>query len=112
MNSRTSLKTGHVGLKTRSLDQILEKPCLCSRGHIFSLIIMKPGQNVCLHEILEDLKMGHVGSKTRSLGQIFEKLCARSRGHIFGTIIMEPCQNVCLDKIVNNFENGSCWVKN
>ena len=32
---------GHIMSKTRSLGQILEKPCVCSRGHIFS-------QNVCL----------------------------------------------------------------
>ena len=27
--------------KTRSLGQILKKPCVCSRGHIFSPVIMK-----------------------------------------------------------------------
>ena len=43
---------GHVGPKTRSLGQILEKPCLRSRGHIFSLMIMKLDQHVCLDEIL------------------------------------------------------------
>ena len=40
-----------VGSKTRSLDQILEKPCICSRGHIFSSIIMKLRENVCLDKI-------------------------------------------------------------
>ena len=47
---------GHVGLKTRSLGQILEKPWVHFRGHIFSLIIMKLGQNVCLDEILDNLE--------------------------------------------------------
>ena len=61
---------GHVGSKTRSLGQILEKPCVCSRGHIFSLIIWKLGQIVCLVEVSESSKMGHVTSKTRSLGQM------------------------------------------
>ena len=51
MKSRTSLKTGYVGSKTRSLGQILEKPCIRSRGHIFSPFIMKLCQNVCLDEI-------------------------------------------------------------
>ena len=51
MKSQTSSKMGHVGSKTRSLGQILEKPCVCSRGHIFSLTIMKRGQNVRLDEI-------------------------------------------------------------
>ena len=41
MKSQMSLKMGHVGSKTKSLSQILEKPCVCSRGHIFSPIIMK-----------------------------------------------------------------------
>ena len=44
-------KLGHVGSKTRSLGQILEKPCVRSRGHIFSPILMKLGQNVCLDKI-------------------------------------------------------------
>ena len=41
---------GHVGSKTRSLCQISEKPCVRSRGHTFSPIIMKLVQNVCLDE--------------------------------------------------------------
>ena len=51
----------HVG-------QILEKPCLHSRGHIFSLIIVKPGQNVCVDIISDDLKNCHVGSKKKKKG--------------------------------------------
>ena len=62
-----------MGKKTRSLGQILEKPCVCSQKHIFSPIIMKLGQNVCLDEMSYEKKMGHVESKTRSLGQIPEK---------------------------------------
>ena len=49
---------GHVGSKTRSLGQILEKPCVHSRGHIFSLIIMKHGQNVCLDELSDESENG------------------------------------------------------
>ena len=47
---------GHVESETRSLGQILEKPCVCSRGHIFSPIIMKLGQNVCLDVILDEFE--------------------------------------------------------
>ena len=65
---------GHVKLKARSLGQVLEKPCLHSRGHIFSSIIMKLCQNHFLDEIWD---------KTRSQGQMLEKPCVRSRGHIF-----------------------------
>ena len=107
MKCRTSSKMGLVGSKTRSLGWILEKPCVPSKGHIFSLIIMKHDQNVCL-EISDEfenwscrvrmfvlmksrtsLKMGHVGSKTRSLGHILEKPCVPSRGHNFNPIIMK-----------------------
>ena len=52
MISWTSVKMGDFGSKTRSAGQILEKPCERSRGHIFSPILMKVGQNVCLYKIL------------------------------------------------------------
>ena len=47
---------GHVGPKTRSPGQMLEKPYLRSRGHIFSLIIMKLDQHVCLNEISHNIE--------------------------------------------------------
>ena len=53
-----SLKIGHVGSKTRSQGQIIVKPCVCPRGHIFSLIIKKLGQNVCLDEVLHKFENG------------------------------------------------------
>ena len=40
-----------VRSKIRSLDEILEKPFVHCRGHIFSPILMKLGQNVCLIDI-------------------------------------------------------------
>ena len=58
-----SLKLGHVGSKTRSLGQILEKPCVRSRGHIFSPILMKLGQNVCLDKMLDEFKLDLCGVK-------------------------------------------------
>ena len=112
MKPGTSLKMSHVGSKTRSLGQILGKPCVHFIGHIFSLIIMNLRQNVCLDEISDVFKMGHVGSKTRSLGQTLEKTYVRSRDHIFSLIIMKLGQNVCLDKILEEFEIGSYWIKN
>ena len=39
-------ENGSCRVKTSSQDQIVEKPCVCSKGHIFSLIIMKLGQNI------------------------------------------------------------------
>ena len=57
---------GHMGSKTNSLGKFLEKPCVYPRCHIFSLIIMKLGQNVCLDKSWTSLKMGQFGSRTRS----------------------------------------------
>ena len=51
MKSRSSSKMGHSGSKSRSLGQIIEKPCVRDRGHSFHLIFMKVGQNVCFDEI-------------------------------------------------------------
>ena len=58
MKSLTNSKMGHVGSKFRSLGQILVKPCVRSRGHIFSPIIMKLGRNVCLDEISDKVENG------------------------------------------------------
>ena len=103
---------GLSGSKTRSVGQILAKPCVCCRGHFFSLIIMMPGQNVCFDQVSDEFKLGHVQSKTRSLCHTLEKSCVRSRGLIFSPIIMKLGQNVFLDEISDKFENGSCRVKN
>jgi len=47
-----------MGSKTRSLGQIIEKPCEHSRGHIFSPIFMKLGQNDCLDKIPTEFEIG------------------------------------------------------
>ena len=49
--SRSSSKLGHVGSKTRSLGQILEKTCVHSRGHSLDSKVMKLCQNVNHHNI-------------------------------------------------------------
>ena len=46
--SRSSSKPGRVRSKTRSLGQILEKPCVHSRVHSFVSNVMKLCQNVNL----------------------------------------------------------------
>ena len=55
-------------------------PCVCSRGHIFSAILMKLGQNVCLYESQMSLKWVMLGQKTRSLGQIIEETMLVTKG--------------------------------
>ena len=69
---------GHACLETRSLGKILEKPCVCSKGHIFSTISMKLGQNVCLKEMSYGSENGSCRFKNRSLGQILQKPCVCS----------------------------------
>ena len=95
----------HVRSKTRSQVQILEKPSVCSRGHIFSTVIMKLGQNVFIDKILVMFVNGSFWVK------YFKKSCVQSRGRIFSPIIMTVGQNV-FHEISEKFENGSCWVKN
>ena len=48
----------NVETKTRSLGQILEKPCVRYGGHIFDPIIVKPCQNVCLDDNSEKNENG------------------------------------------------------
>ena len=45
ITSRPEFKMGHVGSKTRSLGQYLEKPCVLSRMHSFGPVFMKLCQN-------------------------------------------------------------------
>ena len=73
------------------------------RGNIFSLILMKLGQDVCLDEISTS-RLGHVRSKSRSLGHILEKPCVRSRDLILIQILMKLGQNVCFDDFLDKFE--------
>ena len=65
MKSCNSSKMGHVGSETRSLGQIIEKPCARSRGHDFSPIIMKLDQNVGLDEMLNKFENGSCGVKNK-----------------------------------------------
>ena len=93
--------------------------CVDSRGHIFSPIIMKHGQNVCLDKISDQFENGscrltrhdpfsNLSEINRS--NLGKTLCT-PRGHIFTLIIMKLGQNVCLNKILDKFKNGSCRIK-
>ena len=56
--SRSSSNIGHVGTKTRSVGQIIEKPYEHSRGHSFGTIIIKLAQNDHLDNISVKLEYG------------------------------------------------------
>ena len=87
-----SLKIGHVESKSMSLDQILEKPYV----HIYSPIIMKPYQNVCLDKISDEFENRSCWVKNYvTKSNLRKTLC--SRGHIFSPIIMKLGQNYFLD---------------
>ena len=49
--SRSNLKLVNVKSETRSLGQIMEKPCVNSSGHSFDPEFMKHCQNVNSHKI-------------------------------------------------------------
>ena len=51
VKSRSNLKLGHVGSKTRSLGEILDKPWVHSSGQSFDPMYLKLCQNVDLCEI-------------------------------------------------------------
>ena len=69
-----SLKIGHVGSKSRSLGQILEKPCVRCRGHISVQYSWNLVRMFVLMISWTSMKMCYVGWKTRSQGEILEKL--------------------------------------
>ena len=73
---RSSLKLGHVRLKTRSLGQILEKTFVHSRVHSFVLMVINFVRMLIIIVSRSSSKLGHVGSNIRSPSQILEKtLC-------------------------------------
>ena len=56
--SQSSWNMGDAGSKTRSVGQIMEKPCEHSRGHIFGPIFIKLAQNDHLDNISVKLEYG------------------------------------------------------
>ena len=92
--SRSNSKLGHVESKTRSLGQILEKPCVHSRWYSFDSKFMKLYHNVNDYHIKSSSKLGYVGLKTRSLGQILEKCFVHYKRHNFDPKFMKLCQIV------------------
>ena len=111
MKSPSSSNLGHVGSKSRSVGQIMKKPCLLSRGHIVEPKLMKFYQNDSLMKYWLSLTLGQMGSKSRSVGQIMKKPCKHSRSHIIEPIFMKFYQNDRLDKISFKCKSGSCGVK-
>ena len=97
----------------QKLGQILEIPCVRSRCHIFSPVLMKLGQNVGLDEISDEIEIGSCGVKNKvTRSNLRKTLCMLKMPHIFSQILVKFGPNVCLDKISDKFEIWSCGVKN
>ena len=56
--SQLSSNMGEIGSKTRSVGQIMAKPCELSRGHIFGPIFIKLAQNDHLDNISVKFEYG------------------------------------------------------
>ena len=115
-----SLKMGHVGQKTRSLGQILEKYCSLMLYHTIRKAQVSEYSAIMAlllahheHEVLMVSYWDSAVSGVRRASSVVNFLpCVCSRGHSFGRILMKIGQDVCLDEISDEFENGSCGVKN
>ena len=116
MNSRLSLNLGHVGSKTRSLDQIKGKPCGPSIGHISQWIFMKIVEKLHLDDFQTEFETRSCGVKNQVTRSNYRKtilpLCGHSTGHIFQWIFMKIGEKLYLDECQTEFESGSCGVKN
>ena len=97
---------GHVGSKTRLLGQILQKPCVNFRDHIFNQ--MKLGQNICLKEISDQFENGSYVVKNWFKSS---KYLVYNLEVTFCLIVIELGQDVFLNGISYEFENGSCQFK-
>jgi len=90
MTSGLGLYLGHLGSETRSLGQIIEKPCEDNRGHSFHQILMKYGQNVCLVKIWARIEFGSSRVKNKVTRSKFKKkTCVDRRDHSFHPILIK-----------------------
>ena len=93
IKSGSGLKLDHVGSKTRSLDQILEKHCVCSRGRSSEAKFMKLCQNVYsyLDQVQNWVMLGkQVGHLVKSKKSLVYTL----KDTVFDPKFMKLCQNI------------------
>ena len=90
---------GHVGSKSRLLSQIIEKPCVHSRGHSFDPTFMKLCQKDDPHEIKVKFKTGTCWVKTLVTRSNYRKPCVHFREDSFESKFTKLCQNINLHKI-------------
>ena len=94
----------HVGPKTRSEGQIIEKPCEHFRGQSLCPFFIRLAQNDHLDNISVKFKHGScqikkkIGQKVKSLKNLVNTLEATVLVHSLSDLV--------------KIEYGSCWVKN
>ena len=88
IKSRPEFKMGHVGSKTRSLGQFLEKPCVLSRRHSFDPVFMKLCQNdfLTLNKRLSRRAMLSDDSSCYSLAYLNHKYLFTSYNFLCNTV--------------------------
>ena len=73
--SQLSSNMGDVGSKTRSVGQIMEKPCEHSRGHL-SQVLVQSSSNLLRMIILT------ISQSSSNMGDKLEKPCEKTRSNL------------------------------
>ena len=94
---RPSLIMGEVGSKSRSLGQILETSCLCSRGQIFGPHFLKLAQDVYTDYISVRFDNGWVGVNKQITRSNLRKILFTLQGPHFWSNLPQTCSE-CLSR--------------
>ena len=87
--TKSGSKLGHVGSKTRSIAQIMKKPCVHSRGQSFDQKFTKLCQDVSSYKILvnfEALKFNTCGNADSGVSQFFQIVTLHCPYHFYANI--------------------------
>jgi hypothetical protein len=112
MITRSSLKTGHLRLKTRSQELKIERLVNTLGAAVFIQIFWKFVRKVVLIISRSTSKMGYLRSKTRSRELKIEKACKHASGCSIDSNILQICQECCFDDFWVKCYDWPCLVKN
>ena len=91
---------GHAESKTRSLDQLLEKPYELFSSHSFDPVFMELCQNVCHHLILTGFETeSYLFENKVTRSELGKKLVYTLKGTFFYLNFMNLFQNVYFHQI-------------
>ena len=118
MKSRTSSNLGHVGSKTRSQPEVIEKPVFHSRDHIFFLsnlyeIWLICSSQQCLGGVQN---RGHMLSKMGSWDQMMEIPILCLVNTLETTFFVQSSRKLVTiifsNGVTDKFESGACELEN